>query len=112
GSPLPGALVVARPVALSTMRGLAAWPAIVGVVSGVGALTLLPALLGLLGDRANALRVPVIGRNLGRSDAAEGRLWRGIVDAVLRRPAASLVLRVAVMLALAVPLLGLHLCAI
>ena len=41
------------------MRSLAAGAIIVGVVSVAAALTLLPALLGLLGDRVNSLRVPV-----------------------------------------------------
>ncbi len=95
-------------VPTTIMRSLAAGAIIVGVVSVAAALTLLPALLGLLGDRVNALRVPVLGRNLGRSDAAEGRFWRAIVDRVLRRPALSLALSAALMLAAAVPLLGLH----
>ena len=56
------------------MRSLAAGAIIVGVVSVAAALTLLPALLGLLGDRINALRVPVLGRNLGRAGATEGAL--------------------------------------
>ncbi len=95
-------------VPTSIMRSLAAGAIIVGIVSVTAALTLLPALLGLLGDRVNALRVPILGRNLGRADAAEGRFWRAIVDRVLRRPALSLLLTAAVMLAAAVPLFGLH----
>jgi RND superfamily putative drug exporter len=95
-------------VPTSIMRSLAAGAIIVGVVSVVAALTLLPAVLGLLGDRVNALRVPVLGRNLGRADAAESRFWRNIVEGVQRRPGLSLVLGVAVMLAFALPVLGLH----
>jgi RND superfamily putative drug exporter len=95
-------------VPTTIMRSLAAGAIIVGVVSVAAALTLLPALLGLFGDRVNALRVPVLGRNLGRAGAGEGRFWRAIVDRVLRRPAASLGVSAAVMLAAAVPLLGLH----
>src|SRR5207244_801349 len=95
-------------VPTSIMRSLAAGAIIVGIVSVVAALTLLPALLGMLGDRVNALRVPILGRNLGRTDAVEGRFWRAIIDRVLRRPALSLVLTAAVMIAAAVPLFGLH----
>ncbi len=52
--------------------------------------------------------MPVLGRNLGRADSAEGRFWRAIVEGVLRRPVLSLVLSAGLMLALAVPVLGLH----
>src|SRR5436190_7148317 len=95
-------------VPTTIMRSLAAGAIIVGVVSVAAALTLLPAVLGLMGDRVNALRVPIFGRNLGRSGAAEGRMWRAIVDRVQRRPALSLTLGAGVMIALALPLLGLH----
>ena len=95
-------------VPTSIMRSLAAGAIIVGLVSVSAALTLLPALLGLLGDHVNSLRVPFLGRNLGRADSAEGRFWRAIVERVLRRPALSLTLGVAVMLAAAFPIFGLH----
>jgi uncharacterized membrane protein YdfJ with MMPL/SSD domain len=95
-------------VPTNIMRSLALGAIIVGVVSVAAALTLLPALLSVLGDRVNALRVPVLGRNLGRADAAESRVWRAIVTAVLRRPVISLLLSAGVMIAAAVPFLGLH----
>ena len=46
----------------SIMRSLAVGAILVGAVSVAAALTLLPALLGLLGDRVDALRIPLIGR--------------------------------------------------
>ncbi|HEX7525792.1 MAG TPA: MMPL family transporter, partial [Gaiellaceae bacterium] len=95
-------------VPTSIMRSLAAGAIIVGLVSVSAALTLLPALLGLVGDHVNSLPVPFLGRNLGRADSAEGRFWRAIVERVLRRPALSLMLGVAVMLAAAFPIFGLH----
>jgi putative drug exporter of the RND superfamily len=95
-------------VPTTIMRSLAAGAIIVGIVSVASALTLLPALLGAMGDRVNSLRVPYIGRNLGRADRTERRFWRAIVDRVLARPALSLVLSVALLLAAASPLLGLH----
>lgn len=95
-------------VPTSIMRSLAAGAVIVGIVSVAAALTLLPALLGVLGDRVNALPVPVLGRNLGRADAAEGRVWRELVGGVLRRPALSFALAAGVLIAAAIPLLGLH----
>jgi len=43
------------------MRSLAAGAIVVALVSVIAALTLLPALLSLLGDRVNALRIPFFG---------------------------------------------------
>ena len=54
------------------------------------------------------MRVPYLGRNLGRADTAEGNFWRRIVNGVLRRPALSLVVSVGAMLALASPIFGMH----
>jgi uncharacterized membrane protein YdfJ with MMPL/SSD domain len=90
------------------MRSLATGAILVGVTSVVAALTLLPAVLSILGDRVNRLRVPVVGRNVGRSDAAEGRFWGAIVRRVIRRPVISIVAVVAVLLVLASPVLGMH----
>jgi RND superfamily putative drug exporter len=95
-------------VPTSVMRSLAAGAIIVGIVSVAAALTLLPALLSMLGDRINALRVPLIGRNVGRAEGVESRFWRTVVTGVLRRPGVSLVASVVVLLAVATPTLGLH----
>jgi RND superfamily putative drug exporter len=65
-------------------------------------------LLSVVGDRVDSLRVPILGRNLGRTGAGEGRFWRRIVDGVLRRPALWLAVAVAGMLAAASPIFGLH----
>ncbi len=88
----------------SVMRSLATGAILVGIVAVVAALTLLPALLGLLGHRIDSLRVPVIGRRLERSDAEEGRIWVALVRRVTARPAAWLAGTAIVLLALAAPL--------
>jgi putative drug exporter of the RND superfamily len=90
------------------LRSLAVGAIIVGVVSVVAALTLLPALLGLLGDRVNALRLPIVGRGLGRPGGAQGSFWSRVVQAVVHRPVASLVISAGLLLALAVPVLDLE----
>jgi putative drug exporter of the RND superfamily len=90
------------------MRSLALGAILVGIVSVAAALTLLPALLGLLGDRVNALRVPLVGRSALESAGAEGRFWHAIVERVMLRPALSLALAAGVLVAAAIPLLGLH----
>jgi RND superfamily putative drug exporter len=86
------------------MRSLATGAILVGIVSVVAALTLLPAVIGLLGDRIDSVRVPYFGRTSG----AESRFWGRIVRAVMRRPVVSLVAAVALLLAAAVPALALE----
>ena len=87
------------------MRSLAVGAIAAGLVSVAAALTLLPALLGLLGDRVNALRIPFFGRAAGREQSP---FWSRTVRGVMRRPLASLVLATAVLLALALPVLALR----
>ncbi len=87
-------------------RSLAAGAILVGIVSVIAALTLLPAVLALLGDRVNALRIPFFGRAAEQA-GREGRFWGAIVGRVLRRPVTSLVLAAGLLLALAAPLLAL-----
>ena len=88
-------------------RSLAAGAILVGIVSVVAALTLLPAVLALLGDRVNALRIPFFGRAAEQA-GREGRFWGAIVRGVMRRPVASLVLSAGLLLALAAPVLALE----
>src|SRR5262249_22964964 len=90
GSTFVGALLGMLLVPTSIMRSLAAGAIIVGIVSVAAALTLLPALLAVLGDRVDSLRVPILGRNLGRTDRAESRFWRRIVGRVQRHPGVAL----------------------
>jgi uncharacterized membrane protein YdfJ with MMPL/SSD domain len=88
----------------SIMRSLAVGAILVGAVSVAAALTLLPALLGLLGDRVDALRIPLIGSRSTEKANPEGRFWGAIVRRVLRRPGLSLAVSVAILLALASPI--------
>jgi uncharacterized membrane protein YdfJ with MMPL/SSD domain len=88
-------------------RSLAAGAILVGITSLAAALTLLPALLGLLHDRVDAIRLPIVGRRSVDRANPEGRLWSAIIDRVLRRPALSLALAVAGLVALALPAFGL-----
>jgi putative drug exporter of the RND superfamily len=53
-------------VPVTVLRSLAAGAVIVGVVSVAAALTLLPAMLSLIGDRVNALPLPVVGCRTSR----------------------------------------------
>ena len=55
------------------LRSLALGAVLVGLTTVAAATTLLPAVLSLLGDRVDALRLPF----LGRSAAGESRFWGG-----------------------------------
>jgi RND superfamily putative drug exporter len=92
----------------SIMRSLAVGAIVVGIVSVLASATLLPALLGLLGDNVDRLRIPLIGRRSLEAANPEGRFWGAIVRVVLRRPGMSLALSVALLLALAAPIFGMH----
>src|SRR4051794_34421148 len=88
------------------LRSLALGAILVGVVSVLAALTLLPAVLSLLGDRVNALRIPVIGRRAISNAGSESRFWSVLVGGGMRRPLRSLVAATALLLAAAVPVLS------
>jgi uncharacterized membrane protein YdfJ with MMPL/SSD domain len=92
-----GMLIVPNTV----MRSLAAGAILVGVTSLAAALTLLPAVLGLLGDRVNSLRIPLVG------GTTESRFWNSIVQRVLRRPALSLIVACSLLIAVAIPVFSL-----
>ena len=88
------------------LRSLALGAILVGIVSVLAALTLLPAVLSLLGDRVNALRIPVIGRRAIANAGSEGRFWSALVHGVMKRPLVSLVAATALLLAFTVPVLA------
>jgi RND superfamily putative drug exporter len=92
-----GMLIVPNTV----MRSLAAGAILVGVTSLAAALTLLPAVLGLLGDRVNSLRIPLVG------GGTESRFWNSIVRRVLSHPALSLIVACSLLIAVAIPVLSL-----
>ena len=89
----------------SIMRSLAVGAILVGIASVAAATTLLPALLGLLGDRVDALRIPFVGRK-SFDENGESRFWGAIIRRVLRRPGLSFALSTAFLLLLAAPVLG------
>jgi uncharacterized membrane protein YdfJ with MMPL/SSD domain len=72
-------------------------------IAMLGSLTVLPALLSRLGDRVNSVRIPLLHR-LQRRDG--GRFWGWTVDRVLRRPLLSVVVSAGLLVALALPALG------
>ncbi|MFJ7910550.1 MMPL family transporter [Kitasatospora sp. NPDC096204] len=94
---------------ISTFKAMAFATIVVVITAVLGSLTVLPALLSLLGDRVEKGRVPFLAK-LRRPDAGQdgGRFWNAVLTPVLRRPLAATVLACAFLLALAAPLLTMH----
>ena len=87
-------------------RSLGAGAIIVVLVSVLVTMTLLPAVIGLLGDKVNSLRVPFIGKRIEQIDTEKpGGFWDRITVVVMRYPVISLVLAGGFMIALALPYL-------
>lgn len=93
-------------VPTSIFRSLATGAIFVVIVAILAALTLLPAMLAVLGDRIDRLRVPLIGQR-GRGDADSG-FWPRALALVIKRPAISLLVALALLLAAASPYLDIH----
>jgi RND superfamily putative drug exporter len=80
---------------------------LVVAVAVLGSLTVLPAVLSLLGDHVDRPRIPLVHR-LRRADGG-GRFWPHVMRLVLAKPAVSLVVAAAALLTVAVPALGMKL---
>src|SRR3954464_8053802 len=80
---------------------------LVVAVAMVGSITVLPAMLSKVGDRIDKGRVPFLGKRLARRSSDSGA-WAWILDRVLRRPLAAAVVSGGLLVALAIPALGLH----
>jgi len=92
---------------IDVFSGVAIGTILVVGVAVLGSLTFLPALLSLLGKATDRGRIPFLGRR--RAAARRSRLWGAVVRAVVRRPLALGGLAAVALLALATPLLSLHL---
>jgi RND superfamily putative drug exporter len=86
-------------------NGIAAGTIAVVACAVVGSVTVLPAVLELLGPKIDRGRIPFLPRL--RVDGGS-RFWPAVVDRVLRRPVVSLLLAGGLLVALAVPALGMH----
>ncbi len=75
-------------------------------VAMIGSLTVLPALLGRLGDKVEKGRIPFVHRL--RSKNGESRFWGAVLDRVLRHPVVSAVAAGAVLIVLTIPALSLN----
>ncbi|MFI1536374.1 MMPL family transporter [Streptomyces anandii] len=73
-------------------------------VAMVGSVTVLPALLSLLGERVEKGRIPFLRRRTRGN--GESRFWTAVLRGVLARPVVSVVVAVGALLAVASPALG------
>ncbi len=90
---LAGLMLTNHPIFVSLALGAM----LVVAVTIVGSLTYLPAVLSILGDNVNRLRVPLLGRMSGNG------IWGAITDKVMARPAIFAGISAAALVALAVP---------
>ena len=75
------------------------------VVAGMAAaMTLLPAILGIMGDKINSLRIPFIGRGQANFDPTKsGGFWDKLVRLVMAQPVISLLLSGGLLIAVLIP---------
>jgi len=92
-------------VGSDVFNGIAAGTIVVVACAVAGSVTVLPALLQLLGPRIDRGRIPYLPH---LEADGESRFWTGLVDRVLRRPALAAGLAGGLLAALAVPALGMH----
>ena len=79
---------------------------IVVAVAMLGSLTVLPALLAVLGDRVEKGRIPLLGRL--RRSGASGGVWPRVLRRTLAHPAVTAVVATALLVVMAVPVLHIH----
>src|SRR5215470_3552367 len=89
---------------LKVLNGIAAGTIAVIACAVAGSVTVLPAVLTLLGPRIDAGRI----RLRRRLRASGGGFWPALTGRVLRRPAAAAAVATGLLLALAAPALSLH----
>jgi RND superfamily putative drug exporter len=87
-------------------EGFAIAAILVVLVAVIGSVTVLPALLSVLGDHVDFGRIP--GLSGMRRPQGGSRTWGAVLDRVLARPAVSVVAALAFLLVLASPLVGIH----
>ena len=89
----------------ATFQSFATGTILVVAIAMFGSLTVLPAVLSKLGDRVDKGKIPFLHRLRDRDP--EKTVWARIVNGVLKRPLASALISGGLLLALALPTLGL-----
>ncbi len=89
-----------------TFMSFAVGTMIVVAVAMLGSLTVLPAILSVLGDKVERGRIPFLGR-LRRRDG-EPRVWKAVLKPVLAHPVWAAAASAGVLIALTIPAFSLH----
>jgi putative drug exporter of the RND superfamily len=92
---------------LDNFRGLTAGAVLVVGTAMVGSVTVLPALLSVLGDHVEKARLPWLGRR--RTAAGRSRFWTAVARRVVRRPLLWGGVAALALILMALPALGLRL---
>jgi RND superfamily putative drug exporter len=87
-------------------EGFAIAAILVVLVAVAGSVTVLPAVLSLLGDRIDLGKVPGLARM--RRPGEGSKVWSAVLGPVLKRPGLSALLSTGVLLVLAAPATGIH----
>jgi RND superfamily putative drug exporter len=97
---LLGMLIVPQTI----FRSIAAGSVLVVIMAVGAALTLLPAVLSILGDKINAGHIPFVQRGQDRFDEERaGGFWDRLARGVMRRPVVSAVVAAGLLAAAAIP---------
>jgi uncharacterized membrane protein YdfJ with MMPL/SSD domain len=91
---------------LDIFNGIASGTITVIACAVAGSVTVLPAVLELLGARIDKGRIPFLPHL--ETDSRSSRFWPAVVDRVLRRPLLSCLLATGLLVALALPAIRLH----
>ena len=96
-------------IPMDVFNSLAAGAIFVVSVAVLASLTLLPAVLSLLGDKIDKLSIPIIGRAQERSDEQNiGGFWDTVSRGVMKQPLVSLLLATGLLIAVAIPFFDLN----
>jgi uncharacterized membrane protein YdfJ with MMPL/SSD domain len=90
-------------------RSIAIGTCTVSAIAVLSALTLLPAVLSLLGDRVNALRIPFVQGVARRDEDETAGFWGGVAKLVMAHPWISVLVSGGILVALALPALTISL---
>jgi RND superfamily putative drug exporter len=118
GSTASRAVLFSGMTVVLALMGLVVFPLTIFQSAGIGAivvvlvavtasLTLLPAILGLLGDKVNSFRIPLIyRRSTGQVTEGNGGFWGWTSRTVMRRPIVTLIIAGGLLVAALVPYFG------